>query len=134
MATKPTSFLTYRREDGTTEQIPWTAPAPFVASDHPAPPSVKRCLSPAEEIWQLVQDYSKETGIPIQVEDAKACLAAIAEEKRKTGLPPPPPEPPRTVEEALGPRPMWGDPSFWDYWRKAKTLGFVNEKNKKGKK
>jgi hypothetical protein len=133
MSRQPDGYLTYTAEDGTVSQIPWTAPR-----DVGVPPvtsgKVRRPLTQAEEIWKLVQEYSAAYGVPISPEDAKACLAAIAEEKAAAGRPPSPPPPPSTVEEALGPRPMWGDPMFWDYWRKAKALGFVNEKKKKAKK
>jgi hypothetical protein len=130
MSRQPDGYLTYTDEDGTVSQIPWTAPRD-VGVPPADPVKIRRPRTQAEEIWQLVQDYSAAYGIPIPASDAKACLAAIAEEKAAAGRPPSPPPPPQTVEEALGPRPMWGDPMFWDYWRKAKALGFVNEKKKK---
>ncbi len=145
---QPDGYLQYTDPDGKVSQIPWRIPRD-TGIPLASPTKIPKPLSPASdslanarssagsfhsqaaEIWQLVQDYSATYKIPIPPADAKACLDAIAEEKRKAGLPPPPPEPPRTVEEALGPKPMWGDPMFWDYWRKAKALGFVNEKKKK---
>jgi hypothetical protein len=132
---RPDGYLTYTAEDGTVSQIPWTAPRDSAPPQLPLaqPTKPKKPLTPANEIWQLVQDYSAAYGIPISPADAQACLAAIAEERAAAGRPPSPPPPPRTVEEALGPRPMWGDPLFWDYWRKAKALGFVNEKKAKKK-
>lgn len=127
---QPDGYLQYTDPDGKISQIPWSIPRDTGTPLAP-PIKVPKPLSQAAEIWELVQDYSATYKVPISPADAKACLDAIAEEKRKAGLPPPPPEPPRTVEEALGPRPMWGDPMFWDYWRKAKALGFGNEKKAK---
>jgi len=96
-----------------------------------APMKARREPTEAEEVWNLVQEFYKAQGRSIPAADATACLKAINEEKKpKT----PPPEREKTVEDHLGPRPMWGDPLFWEYWRKAKALGFTNEKKKKSQK
>jgi hypothetical protein len=99
---KPTGFLKCVHDDGEVEMIPWTDPAVYeVARSALVLPKARRALTPAEEIWEAVQVYCKEQGIRVPVEDAKFCLAAIAEEKKEMGRPPtPPPE----QEESVGPR------------------------------
>lgn len=97
---KPTGYFTYTNEDGTVERIAWTDPAVFEAQGTAVvAPKVRRPLTPAEEIWEAVQVYCKEQGIRVPVEDAKICLAMIAEEKKEMGRPPTPPP-----EEPVGPR------------------------------
>ena len=115
-------------ETGDPYEIPWTAPALPTVSIGSHLPS-KRPLTQAEEIFEEVKEWYRAQGKGVPVADAKACLDMIKAEKKE----PEPEEPrkPRTVEEALGPKPMWGDPLFWDYWRKAKALGFTNDKKKK---
>lgn len=116
-------------------QIAWSYPedAPTVK---PPPPSAEvleelKARSPAEEVWWLVQKAYKEQGKPVPVKEAKACLDAIKEEKKPKE---PEPERPKTAEEILGPRPVYGDPAFWPWWNKAKALGLVKPKEKKEKK
>jgi hypothetical protein len=127
---KPTGYLTMtpqEPDEGEPYQIPWTAPQVY---EKPAAPPVKpaRALTPAEEIFEEVKEWWKSQGKPVPISDAKACLDMIKAEKKE---PEPEPERPKTLEEQLGPRPLWGDPLFWDYWRKAKALGFTNDKKKK---
>ena len=106
-------------------QIPWTA---FTADEEPIAVAVKqlRMSTPAEEIFEQVKEWYRVRGTPVPISDAKMCLDMIKAEKKE-----PEPEKPKTLEEQLGPKPAWGDSLFWDYWRRAKALGFTNEKKKK---
>jgi hypothetical protein len=124
---KPTGYLTVTPEEGSPYQIPWTAPCVY---DKEPAPAVKIVRPPtqAEEIFEEVKEWYRVQGKPVPISDAKACLDMIKAEKKE---PEPEPERPKTMEEQLGPKPMWGDPLFWDYWRKAKALGFTNDKKKK---
>lgn len=109
-------------------KIPWSYP-----EDWDKPPLVKEYLykrspTPAEEIWELVQEWYRSQGKGVPVTEATACLQAIKDEKKPKA---PEPEREKTAEEILGPRPAWGDPMFWSWWNKAKALGLVKEKKKK---
>lgn len=125
-------YLTYTKEDGSTEQIPWSYPEDWGCAVR-APLETKFKPAPIfeEEVWQLVQDYYKEQGKGVPPEEAKACLKAIHEAKKPKE---PEPERPKTAEEILGPRPAYGDPEFWPWWNKAKALGLVKPKVKKSPK
>ena len=81
-----------------------------------------RVPTPAEEIFEEVKEWYRARGQPVPISDAKMCLDMIKAEKRPAE---PEPERPKTVEDELGTKPMWGDPLFWDYWRKAKALGYT---------
>lgn len=126
---EPTGYLTVTPEEGDPYQIPWTAPSVY---EKPVAPPAKqpRALTPAEEIFEEVKEWYRAQGKPVPISDAQACLQMIKAEKK---APEPEPEQPKTMEEQLGPKPMWGDPMFWDYWRKAKALGFTKD-SAKGKK
>jgi hypothetical protein len=113
-------------------KMPWSYPEETPLAPVPLPNKQKRCPTPAEEVWELVQEWYKSQGKSVPVAEAKACLAMIKEEKNPQEVEPEP-DRPKTMEELLGPKPMWGDPIFWDYWRKAKALGFTNDKKKKEK-
>lgn len=127
-------YLTYTKEDGSTEEIPWSYPEDWGKT--PAPSSEAK-FKPAplleEEVWQLVQEAYKAQGKGVPPEEAKACLKAIHEAK-KPKAPELEEERPKTAEEILGPRPGWGDPAFWPWWNKAKALGLVQPKKKKSPK
>ncbi len=82
-------------------------------------------LTQAEEVWELVQEFYK--GAPIPPDEQSACLDAIEKERNPPPIKDQEPERPKTLEEALGPKPSWGDPLFWDYWRRAKALGFTKK-------
>jgi hypothetical protein len=90
--------------------------------------SFKRSPTPAEEVWALVENWYRSQGKSVPLSEAKACLQAIADEKKPKE---PEPERPKTAEEILGPRPVYGDPAFWPWWNKAKALGLVKPKEKK---
>lgn len=114
-------YLTATPEEGKPYQIPWTAlPSPKIQETMKR--NSPRPLTAAEEIFEDVKEWYRALGKPVPIGDAKACLDMIKEEKKE---PEPEPERPKTMEEQLGPKPMWGDPLFWDYWRKAKALGFT---------
>lgn len=128
---QPSGYLTVtptEPEDGPPYQIPWSAPGkcktPTVEGKQMCAPigASKRALTPAEEIFEEVKEWYRAQGKPVPISDAQACLQMIKAEKK---APEPEPERPKTLEEQLGPKPMWGDPMFWDYWRKAKALGFT---------
>ena len=108
-------------------KVPWSYTEdygqPVVLKEY----TFKREPTPAEEVWQLVQDYCRSQGKSVPIAEAKACLQAIAEEKKPKE---PEPEPPKTAEDILGPRPAWGDPMYWPWWNKAKALGLVKPKEK----
>ena len=85
----------------------------------PKVPKVQKILSPAEEIWQLVQDYAKVHGLTISAEDEKVCLDDIEEEKRKAG------EPIDTTPIKPA-KPEYGSKEFWKaHWEKKKANGWV---------
>ena len=111
-------------------KIAWSYPEDFFKVAEVKEYKFKREPTPAEEVWDLVQDYYRLQGKGVPISEAKACLQAIADEKK-------PKEPenigerPKTAEEILGPRPVWGDPMYWPWWNKAKALGLVKPKEKK---
>lgn len=119
-------FIEVISQDGSPSyEIPWT---PLTKKEQTIQQiHYKRSLTSAEEIFEEVKKWWNAQGKPIPISDAKACLDMIKEEKKQ---PEPEPERPKTMEEMLGPKPMWGDPLFWDYWRKAKALGFTKDKKK----
>ncbi len=125
-------YFTYTKEDGSTEQIPWSYTEDY---GRPAPAQTEMKFKPAllleEEVWQLVQEAYKAQGRGVPAEEAKACLLAIREAKKPKE---PEPEREKTAAELLGPRPAWGDPMFWPWWNKAKALGLVKPKSPKEKK
>ena len=85
----------------------------------PKVPKVPKVLSPAEEIWQLVQDFAKLHGLTISAEDEKVCLDDIEEEKRKAG------EPIDTTPIKPA-NPEYGSKEFWKaHWEKKKANGWV---------
>jgi hypothetical protein len=129
-------YLTYTKEDGSTEEIPWSYPDGWDAGEPVAavtadPAKFKPALLLEEEVWQLVQEAYRAQGRGVPAEEAKACLLAIREAKKPKA---PEPEREKTAEEILGPRPAWGDPMFWPWWNKAKALGLVKPKSPKQKK
>ena len=89
-----------------------------------------RVLTPAEEIWHLVQEYAAINKIPIPLTDVRTCLDAIKEEKKAlaAGIELPPPSKPS--------KPEYGSPEFWKaHWEKKKASGWVpKEKVKKASK
>lgn len=115
-------------------KIPWSYPEGW-GDEHPSRVAVeykfKRVPTPAEEVWELVQDWYRSQGRGVPATEARACLDAIKEEKKPKE---PEPERPKTAEEILGPRPAWGDPMFWPWWNKAKAMGLVKPKEKKSPK
>ena len=123
---EPSGYLTCTPEEEP-YQVSWTA---FTADEEPIAVAVKqkRMSTPAEEIFEQVKEWYRVRGTPVPISDAKMCLDMIKAEKKEPELEP---EKPKTLEEQLGPKPVWGDSLFWDYWRRAKALGFTNEKKKK---
>jgi hypothetical protein len=121
MNPQPSGYLNVTPEEGEPYQIPWTSPSVFKKEVAPVV-KLSRPLTQAEEIFEEVKEWYRALGKPVPIGDAKACLDMIKAEKKE---PEPEPERPKTMEEQLGPKPMWGDPLFWDYWRKAKALGFT---------
>ena len=124
---QPSGYITCTPEEEEPYQVSWTA---FTADEEPIAVAVKqlRMSTPAEEIFEQVKEWYRVRGTPVPISDAKMCLDMIKAEKKESELEP---EKPKTLEEQLGPKPVWGDSLFFDYWRRAKALGFTNEKKKK---
>lgn len=124
---QPSGYLTCTPEEGEPYEIPWTA-YPEDEKHIALAVKQKRMLTPAEQIFEEVKEWYRAQGKPVPIGEAKMCLDMIKDENRPAE---PEPERPKTLEEQLGPKPAWGDSLFWEYWRKAKALGFTNEKKKK---
>lgn len=112
-------YLKFTNPDGRVEDIPWNLTAPRLTPCSEI--AIRRSLTPAEEVWQLVQDYYKENGMRVPLNEAKLCLAAITEEKEEWTRPPPPPQLhisglPLEMDD---PKPSeFGTPAFWAWTRR----------------
>jgi hypothetical protein len=95
---EPTGYLDYTRPDGTVEKLAWTDPAvyeerrlAYIATQPPSPPLKRAPILLSEEVWEAVQEYYRLRGERVPPEEAKACVMAVAEERRACARPPTPP-------------------------------------------
>ena len=100
-------------------RIPWSyeVSEPPVVSQKPA---VREPME-SEQIWQAVQDYYRWKGTGIPPAEAKACLAAIKEERIALKNPVAAIQLEVVPVVELPPRPEYGTPEFWKWCRETKA-------------